>query len=290
MRHIGLVLLAMAVAIPLLAQNDPEFLAGKAAMQKGDADRAVELLEKAVAKRPNVAEYHYWLGNAYGTAAEKASLFRQATLGKKAKEELERAVALDPNYVDARMGLLEFYLQAPGIIGGSVEKAQEQAAEIRKHDALLGHRAYARIYNYQKKPDLARNEWLAAVKEQPASARAHNSLAGFYLGVDKNYAAAWTEAETALKTDPSYMPALFRLGQIAANSGTNLPRGEESLKRYLAYQPKEGEPSLRDANYWLGMVYEKGGRKAEARASYAAALKLSPESKQIQEALKRVGG
>jgi len=237
-----------------------------------------------------VAEYHYWLGNAYGTAAGKANMFRQASLGKKAKEELERAVALDPNLIDARFGLMEFYLQAPGIIGGSEEKALQQATEIRKRDAYMGHRAYARIYNFQKKPDLARNEWLTAVKEQPASARAHNALAGFYTGVDKNYPAAWTEVDTALKLDPSYMPAVFRVGVIAANSGTNLPRGEEALKRYLAYQPKENEPSLRDANYWLGMVYEKEGRKPEARASYQAALKISPESKQIQEALKRVGG
>jgi len=285
-----LLLAALALAVPLSAQNDPDFLAGKAALQKGDADKAAALIEKAIAKNPNVAEYHLFLADAYGRQARGGGMFKQASLGKKAKGELDRAVALDPNSSDARMGLIQFYLAAPGIMGGSEAKAIEQAAEIRKRDPYMGHAAYARIYNYQKKPDLARNEWLTAVKEQPTSARAHNALAGFYTGVDKNYPAAWAEVETALKLDPNYMSAVLRVGVIAANSGTNLARGEEALKRYLAYQPKEHEPSHIDANYWLGMIYEKNGRVADARASYGAALKLAPESKQIQEALKRVGG
>jgi Tfp pilus assembly protein PilF len=286
MRRLAAVVVAVC-AFSAFAQNDP-FSLGKAALEKHDADKAAEYFEKAVAQQPKNALYHYWLGSAYGTQAQKASFFAQARLAGKIKDEFEKAVELDPNLIDARFGLVDFYTMAPSIAGGSEEKAMQQAAEIRKRDSLQGHRAMARIYTRQKKTDLARNEWLAAVKEQPASAKAHNGLAGFYLGVDKNNAAAMTEAEAAVKADPTYMPAWFRLGQVAGNSGTNLPRGEEAMKKYLAHKPAENEPGLADAHYWLGMIYEKLGRKAEAKASYNAALKLSPDSKAIAEAVKRL--
>ncbi|HKO55615.1 MAG TPA: tetratricopeptide repeat protein, partial [Thermoanaerobaculia bacterium] len=261
MRRIAAVVVALC-AFSALAQNDP-FTLGKAAMERNDAEAAVGFFEKAVAAQPKNALYHFWLGNAYGSQAQKANMFSQARLAGKTKDEFERAVQLDPNLLDARFGLIDFYTMAPAIIGGSEEKAIQQAAEIKKRDSLQGHRAMARIYSRQKKTDLARNEWLAAVKEQPTSAKAHNGLAGFYLGVDKNNAAAMTEAEAAVKADPSYMPAWFRVGQVAANAGTNLLRGEEAMKKYLAYKPQDNEPGLADANYWLGMIYEKMGRKAE---------------------------
>ena len=48
------------------------------------------------------------------------------------------------------------------------------------------------------------------------------------------------------------------------------------------------EPPLGRAYYWLGGIYEKQGKKAEAKANYAQALKLNPGSKEVQEAMKRV--
>ena len=96
------------------------------------------------------------------------------------------------------------------------------------------------------------------------------------------------ELETALKIDPNYMPALYHLGRIASLADTNLVRGEEALKQYLAYTPKENEPTLASAHTFLGAVYEKEGKKAEAKQSYETALKLNPTLKQAAEGLKRV--
>src|SRR6185436_19118450 len=97
-----------------------------------------------------------------------------------AKDELEKAVELNPKYIDARMGLLQFYVVAPGMMGGSYDKAFDQAKAIKALDPIQGHRAYAFIYGNQKKPELAKKEYLDAVKEQPNSPRAH-SLYGQYL-------------------------------------------------------------------------------------------------------------
>lgn len=280
----ALLLIATAVA----AQT-PEalFNSGRQALRQGDYEKSAGLLERAVKQQPSNADYHFWLGNAYGSLAQRASLFKQPGLAKKTKAEFQRAVQLDPNHLEARFGLLDYYSIAPGFMGGDMNKAVEQATEIRKRDSLAGHRAFARVYTRQKKPELARKEWIAAVTEQPNSAKARYFYSG-YLVNEKNYKGALDEIEAALRIDPTYMPAYYRLGQVAGIAGTNLGRAEEALKKYLAYQPTDEEPSLASAWYWLGTIYEKEGRKAEAKQSYQNALRLRPGVKDFTEALKRV--
>ena len=261
--------------------------AGKAALEKREDQKAADLLAKAVELDPNNADYHYLLGGAYGRLALKANVLKQASLAKKTKGALERAVTLDPNHMEARFALIQYYLMAPAIVGGGEEKAYAQANDLRKRNALEGHRAWARIYTHQKKTDLARKELVEAVREQPNSARAHYYLAGFYLN-EKNWTASQHEYDMALKLDPSYMPTYFRIGQLAARSGTNYARGEEMLRKYLGHKPAEGEPGHAATWYWLGQLQEKQGRRAEARASYSRAIALAPGDKDVTEALKRV--
>ena len=78
------------------------------------------------------------------------------------------------------------------------------------------------------------------------------------------------------------------LGQHAALSESNYARGEEAVRKYLGYKPAHDEPALARAWYWLGMIQEKEGKKADARQSYTNAQKLTPDAKDINEALKRV--
>src|SRR5258706_5217828 len=43
------------------------------------------------------------------------------------RDGFQKTVELDPQFYAARNGLVQFYLLAPGVIGGSVAKAQEVA-------------------------------------------------------------------------------------------------------------------------------------------------------------------
>ncbi len=286
MRHM-FALLTGLIVLPLFAQNSL-LDQGRAAMARNDYATAASLFEKAVAQSPKSAEAHLWLGNAYGSQAEEANIFSQASLASKTKSEFEQAVALDPNLLEARSSLIEYYTIAPGIMGGSYDKAFAQVDEIRKRDPMMAHRSAAFIYSHQKKPDLVRKEYIDEVREFPKSARAHLDLGLYYASTEKNYKAAGEELETALKVDATYMPATFRIGQLAVLSNTNLPHGEEMLRKYIAYTPKEDEPPLARAHYWLGQIFEKQGKKAEAKASFVLSLKLNPKQKDVAEALKRV--
>lgn len=278
---------ALVAASLLAATPDQLFASGKDALAHGQWDKAGELFEQAVKSSPNNAQYHFWLGRAYGAQAQNASLFSAPGLASKTRTEFERAVQLDPNYNDARFGLIEYYMQAPGFLGGSEEKALQQAQEVRKRDAVEGHRAFALIYNRQKKPELARKEYYDAIREEPNSPDAHYML-GVFLMSEKNYKQSREELATVLRLDATFMPAHFRIGQIAVLAGDDFVNGEASLRKYLTYKPDEDEPPVHRAWYWLGQIYEKQGRKADAKQSYAMSLRLRPGQKDVTEALKRV--
>lgn len=291
MKRLLIAIAVLLVTVSLSAATPDElFAAGKKALYANDPDKAAPLFEQLVLLKPNSAEYHFWLGRAYGAQAGKASMFSAPGLATKTRTEFERAVELDPNFIDARFGLLEYYMQAPGFMGGSEEKALQQAAEVKKRDALQGHRAYAIVYTRQKKPDLARKEYYDAVRENPNSPKAHQSLGIYLMLTEKNYKQAADEYETAVKLDPKFMQGWFQIGHVAALAENNYAHGEEALRKYLAYTPneKEGDPPLARAWYWLGQIYEKQGHKAEAKQMYETSLKLTPNAKDVTEALKRV--
>ncbi len=279
-----------SIALAAPSSQSPEGLlaAGKAAVHQNDGPRAVELLEKAVALRPKSAELHYWLSKAHSTVGESVTGFKQVSTARKIIAALERTVELDPNHIQARVELAQFYSMAPGFMGGGEEKARKQAMEVKRRSSLDGHRAFALMYVVQKKLDLARNELEQAVRGEPQSARAHSALGRHLATYDKDYRRAFDELEKAIQLDAAYMPAWFRLGEVAALSGANLARGEEALKKYLAYDPDDDEPQHSRAHYLLGQIYEKDGKKAEARQRYGEALRLRPRTKAFEEALKGV--
>src|SRR5438105_460930 len=140
-----LLLAASIAAQPSLLEQ------GRSALQRNDAETAVNLLEKAIEQTPNNPEAHYLLGDGYGDLAQRASIFRKPGLARKAQAEFERAVEIDPNYLDARFALVEYDMLAPPFIGGGEDKAFVQANEIKKRDPIDGHRAFALIYGHQKK-------------------------------------------------------------------------------------------------------------------------------------------
>jgi Tfp pilus assembly protein PilF len=106
MRQLVITLLVL-IAFSALAATDAELIAaGRAALDRGDLGQAIAQLEKAVAVTPSNSEAHHYLGLAYGRKAQKAGIFRVMSQIGKAKVEWERAVELNPNFVDARLRLI----------------------------------------------------------------------------------------------------------------------------------------------------------------------------------------
>src|SRR5690349_19296742 len=107
-------------------------LAGQCYFMRGDYKQATESFEKALAIDPRNSELHRLLGNAFGRRAETGSVFTAPGNAKKALQQFELAVELDPNNREAAANLFEYYLEAPGILGGGIEKAEALIRNIAK--------------------------------------------------------------------------------------------------------------------------------------------------------------
>src|ERR1044071_3190924 len=110
-----------------------------------DWDRGISACEQAVSLDPNNATYHMWLGRIYGEKADASSFLSAAGLAKKVRNEFERAVQLSPDNAEARTDLAEFYLEAPGIVGGGKDKARAQAEAIQPLNPAMAHWVLARL-------------------------------------------------------------------------------------------------------------------------------------------------
>ncbi len=119
--------------------------AGQHLFRRGNIDGAIAEFKAAIAAQPDSSMAHLWLGRALGRKIEKAGPFQAMRMAHDVCHEFEQAVALDPTNTDARSDLMEFYLGAPPMVGGGVEKAEAQAAAIARLDPALGQRARALI-------------------------------------------------------------------------------------------------------------------------------------------------
>jgi tetratricopeptide (TPR) repeat protein len=226
-------------------------------------------------------------------------------------------VELDPENVEARLSMMEFYLQAPSIVGGDLTKARAEAEAAARIDPVQGLPAVSRVALQQEKPaeaqaaidrlalvdkgkahlaraslhtsnektrGLAVNELVAVGTDDPKDAEDLTSAGLFLVRLDRP-----TEAlalfEQAHRADPGHLHATYQLGRSLLLSGGALDRAEAAFKGYLAGEPRAGMPSRAAAHWRLGMVYEAQGRKAEARREYEEALRLEPKNKEARKSL-----
>jgi len=251
-----------------------------------DWDRAESACKKAVALDSNNSRFHLWMGRVYGGKADRANFLSAASLAGKVREEFERAVQLNPKDVDARMDLAEFYLEAPGIVGGGEDKAREQARTIATVNPARARWVYARIAEKKKDAKTAEREYRQYIELSNGDADAWLNLA-LFLRRQKRF----EEMEQALvKTNQAPMPKLDVLvdaAQILFRSGRSFPFAVQLLKRYLETGPVEEAPAFK-AHYLLGMLLEKQGDKAGAAQQYRASLALARNFGRAQQALNRV--
>ena len=263
------------------------FYLGRIAMEERKNDRAADYFEAATKLDPKNSHYFLWLGRAYGREAQQANVLRQPGLAKHTRAAWERAIELDPENLDARSDLIQYYVQAPGFLGGSTAKALEQAEEIRKRNALRGYLELGALYEHEKKLADAEKAYVAASKEKSDRHVGEHRLGLFYQNTGA-FDKAFELFESMLAANPSEAGALFQIGKTGAMSGQRLDRAQEALEAYLNTTPGRNDPSLAAAHWRLGMIHEKRQDRQRAKAEYEIALRLDPTLKQATESLKKI--
>jgi tetratricopeptide (TPR) repeat protein len=260
---------------------------GRIAMHETRFHDAISHLERAASLAPSVAEHQVWLGRAYGQLAVRSGLTKKFGLAKRARAALERAVELDPSSVDARSSLLQFYLLAPRLVGGSTSKARAHTAEIDRHSPFRGALARAWIAEDRKDYDQAAREYRDAIARAPDSLISYWGLAQLWQRGER-FDSSFALMDDLITRRPDAMPAYYYYGRASSLSGQRLPEAVRALQRYLSYEPHEGDPPRSSAHYRLGLVYERMGDREKAKREFEASLRLEATRDEVKAALKRV--
>ena len=248
-------------------------------------DRGIAACERARNLDPQNSLYHLWLGRVYGEKADHAGFLAAAGLAKKVRIAFERAVELDPKSSEARTDLAEFYLEAPGIVGGGKDKARAQGDALMPLNPGMAHWVAARIAEKEKDSASAEREYRAAVTASHSSARTCLDLAGFLRRA--NRLDEMEQVLGKLESAPlDHAPALMDGAGMLLRTGRNLPLAVRLLHRYLSFPVEEG-PAFR-AHDLLGQILEKQGEGPAAAVQYRAALALNHTYTRAQEDLRRV--
>ncbi len=235
-------------------------------MSQNDLGSAEEKIESLVSEFPKNAEAFYWQGVIKGNLAQQASIFKAGSYAKQSKKSFEKATKLDPEFVPGYLGLIQFYLRAPAIAGGSTKKAIKVAESLTAINQLQG--TLSQLTIAQDQDD---DEWQARLvsrlqKQFPTSPEAQVAAGFYYQGQEEfeqaykafkvatgyNSKSAETHNESA---EQAKFSAIYQLGRNAVFSELYMEEGIAALKGYLQMDVPRNMPSKEWATYRLSKLY-----------------------------------
>ena len=252
-----------------------------------DWEKGIAACEKAVSLDTENAQYHLWLGRIYGEKADHVGFFSAAGMAKKVRNEFETAVRLNPNSAEARTDLAEFYMEAPGIVGGGRDKAEAQAQKIATMDPVRAAWVKGRLAEKKKDLVLAESEYRAATEASHGAGLAWLNLAYFYR--HNGRLDAMEDAIRHASSVPTDQPeVLMECANMLLRAKRDLPQAIQLLRRYLSPGPTvEAAPAFK-AHYLLGTALEQQGDKPAAAEQYRTSLSLARSFTPAQTALDRL--
>jgi len=240
-------------------------------------DSAVTNCQQAVQIDGQDSNFHMWLGRALGMKADHAIFLTAYSLAKRVRAEFEEAVRLDPRNADALADLGQFYVEAPGVVGGGVDKADGIAAQLEKVDAAGAHRLRGEIAEQRKDYSGAEHEFKMATVSEEHRASDWIALAGFYRRRER-----WTDMETAIHIgeiaadrDKVSGLALYDGASVLIETHRDPTLAAKMLEDYLAGSSKTEEAPAFVAHIRLARLKDQLGDAAGASRERAAALALA---------------
>jgi tetratricopeptide (TPR) repeat protein len=251
-----------------------------------DWDRAISQCERARDLDPENSLNYLWLGRIYGEKADRVNPLSAMGLAKKVRSAFERAVELAPDGWEARADLGEFYVQAPGMVGGGKDKAREQANALMPLKPAKAYWLLGQIAEKEKNFAEAERQYRTAITASHSGTRAWAELAIFYRHTSRfdEMEKALRELENAPVDDHL---ALMDGASLMVRTGRDPQLGIRLLRRYFSVGTVEEGPAFRAHEHW-GQLLERQGDHRGAAQEYRAALALYHNYRRAQEGLKRV--
>lgn len=237
------------------------------------AEEAIQECELSATQDPSSSTTQMWLGRAYGMKASHANPLAAFALARKVRYAFERAVQLDPQNIQAMSDLGQFYVYAPALVGGGLDKARTLANQMQPRHPSQAHRLLAFISAQNKDATTAESEFKKAILAGQTAA-AYIDLSQFYQQQNQpNKAIEALQAGVAIdrRKDASLVDAASILTAMKLS-----PQFAESLLRqYLSSSAKSEDAPAFKVRLQLGELLAHQGDAAGAHREYAAAASLA---------------
>ena len=278
---------ALALLAPLIPSGPPlaHNLVCRVRLTLEQWDAAATECEQAVQLEAQNSDFHLWLGRALGQKAAHASFLNAFSLAKRTRAEFEEAVRLNPRNAEALSDLGNFYRQAPGVVGGGIDKAQQIAGQLDKVDPARAHHLRGTIAEQQKDFSTAESEYKQAIAASQHAAPEWSSLAGFFSRRQRfpDMETAIHSAATAAQHDKQSSAALYDSAGLLIESKREPALAASLLENYLSGSSKTEDAPAFIAHIRLARLKQQSGDAAGADRERAAALAMAHEYKPAQE-------
>ena len=265
-----------------------------AALQSDDAARrkaAIDKAEACVQRQAQAAACHYALGVVTGIQAASEGLLKVAGSVGRIRDSLTEALRLEPQWFAARSALMEFYLLAPGFIGGSTAKAAEtaRAAVTPEQSRVLQARIALQERRFDSVLQMLGDSTTSSDTALAGEARSWVAQAGFGYLNDGQGEKARPVFERLMRERADDPQGPYGLGRVHAEAGAHA----QALKLYDHAARLKGAGSL-PIDYRVGIAHQALGQADAARAAfgrYVAAGKGSKSSRDdARKRLEQLGG
>jgi tetratricopeptide (TPR) repeat protein len=242
----------------------------QAAVDTGDLEKALALLNEARGYAPDNADVQFGFG----------SLALRLSLQQDAMEAFQKTLQLrknDPlalyNLGRAFMGLSKF------------EDARQQFAEYvrMRPDDPSGHCALGMTLAALERSQEARAEFERSLELAPAQTDSYYRL-GLLELQSRELEAASRHLRQVLDREPTHVPALTALGKVAFEQ----KHYAEAIP--LLQQALVSDNTMREAHYYLGLTFARMGRKPESEEQLEIATRLEHEEAERRRNVVRISG
>lgn len=248
-------------------------------------DAAIHDCQQAIGLDPRSSDDHMWLGRALGEKANKSSFLSAYQLGKRVLAEFQLAAQLDPRNAEVLSDLGEFYVEAPGVVGGGLDKAESVAEELDRVDPVRADELRASIAGQRGDYGEAETLLKKAIAISPHPAHQWATLARFYASRQR-----WAEMDNAIGNceaaearDPRAVVALYDAAGVLIHVKREPELAARLLQEYLASPDKTEEAPAFIAYARLARLQQKLGDAANAQMALAAASELAREYQPVQD-------
>jgi tetratricopeptide (TPR) repeat protein len=226
------------------------FLIGRNYFMQGDFKRATDYIQKATTLAPANSEYMDWLGRTYGKRAETSNILAAPGFASKARQAFEKSVELDPKNNDALSDLFDYYLEAPGFLGGGYDKAVAVADKLAVIDPAEAYFERAKLAQKKKEYQSAEAHMRQAIAVAPHEVGHLIALARLLAnqGKQRESDAVFLEAQ---KVNPNAPQVWFARADVLIKQKRNLDEAKRLLEKYVSASITVDDPPKEEARRLL---------------------------------------